>query len=143
MDVAEFLPRDGGLTVRSLILVSDIIQVDAEGVSWSADCPRCGVASDQVHGRYVRTVADLPWRGRQVRIRIHVRRFRCHNPGCSQRTFAERLPFAAAHAQVTSRLGEIQRSICLALGGEPGSRLARRLAMPTSPDTLLRRVKGD
>jgi transposase len=91
----------------------------------------------------MRTVADLPWQGRQVCIRIHVRRFQCHNPGCSQRTFTERLPFAAAHAQVTSRLAEIQRSIGLVLGGEPGSRLTRRLAMPTSPDTLLRRVKGD
>jgi len=29
----------------------------------------------------------------------------------------------------------------MALGGEPGARLAAKLGMPTSPDTLLRRVK--
>ena len=32
-------------------------------------------------------------------------------------------------------------AIAQALGGEPGARLAARLSMPTSPDTLLRRVR--
>src|SRR3954462_13322358 len=40
----------------------------------------------------------------------------------------------------TCRLGDLQRHIGLAAGGEAGSRLARRLAMPVSPDTLLRLV---
>jgi transposase len=35
----------------------------------------------------------------------------------------------------------VHRAIGFALGGEPGSRLAERLDMPTSPDTLLRRVR--
>jgi transposase len=39
-------------------------------------------------------------------------------------------------------LAEAHRTIGLALGGEPGSRVARHLAMPTSPDTLLRRVRA-
>jgi transposase len=38
----------------------------------------------------------------------------------------------------TERLGEVQRCLGLALGGEAGARLAGRLAMPTSGDTLLR-----
>ena len=38
------------------------------------------------------------------------------------------------------RLREIQQQIGLALGGEPGSRLAGRLAMPVSGDTLLRLI---
>ena len=33
------------------------------------------------------------------------------------------------------------RAIALTLGGEPGSRLASKLGMPTSPDTLLRRIR--
>jgi hypothetical protein len=40
------------------------------------------------------------------------------------------------------RLGDIQRHIGLALGGEPGSRLADRLAMPVSGDTLLRLIRA-
>jgi hypothetical protein len=45
------------------------------------------------------------------------------------------------HAQSSTRLKDSQRQIGLALGGQPGARLARKLAMPTSPDTILRRVK--
>jgi hypothetical protein len=38
-------------------------------------------------------------------------------------------------------MAEARRAIGFALGGEPGARLAERLAVPTSPDTLLRRVR--
>jgi transposase len=141
MDVTNLLPPDGGLTARSLVIGPDSIQIDAETTGHSAECPRCGVTTDRVHGRYVRIVDDLPWLGRRVCIRVQVRRFRCHNPACPQQTFTERLPAVAAHAQATRSLAEAQRSIGFALGGEPGSRLSRRLAMPTSPDTLLRRVR--
>ncbi len=142
MDVSELLPRDSGLVVRDLIEGPGDARIEAETGGCSADCPRCQVRSDRVHGRYVRAVADLPWRGRQVRDRIHVRRFRCGNPWCPPRTFAERVPAVADHAQSTKRLAEAQLSIGFALGGEPGSRLSRRLAMPTSPDALLRRVRA-
>ena len=47
-------------------------------------------------------------------------------------------------ARRTCRLGEQQRHVGLALGGQAGARLAEKLAMPTSPDTLLRLVRqGD
>jgi transposase len=39
-------------------------------------------------------------------------------------------------------LVHLQRALGLALGGEPGSRLAAELAAPTSGDTILRRVKA-
>jgi transposase len=45
-------------------------------------------------------------------------------------------------ARRTVRLREAQTSIGLALGGEPGSRLAGKLAMPVSGDTLLRLVRA-
>ena|SRR5271166_4640934 len=41
----------------------------------------------------------------------------------------------------TDRLRQSHDAIGRALGGEAGSRLAIRLSMTTSPDTLLRRVK--
>src|SRR3954447_7440350 len=58
------------------------------------------------------------------------------------RIFAERLDIAQPKARRTLRLREIQQQIGLALGGEPGSRLAGRLAMPVSGDTLLRLVRA-
>jgi len=49
--------------------------------------------------------------------------------------------FATAGARKTLRLHETQRVIGFALGGEAGARLARRLGMDASPDSLLRAVK--
>ena len=68
-------------------------------------CPKCGQSRISGHSEYVRTVQDLPWQGLSVYIQIRVRRFRCRNPGCSQKVFAERLPgIASPHARRTDRL---------------------------------------
>jgi transposase len=108
----------------------------------TAVCPQCQTASDRIHSRYRRTVADLPAQGRVVVLRLLVRKFRCLKPDCQQRIFCERLlGVLAGHARSTARLTEAHRDIGFALGGEAGSRLAGVLDMPTSPDTLLRRVK--
>jgi transposase len=109
----------------------------------SSACPRCGTPSDRVHSHYRRTVADLPCHDHPVALRLLVRRFRCINPGCPQAIFCERVPkLLDAHARTTARLTDAHRAIGFALGGEAGARLADHLDMPTSPDTLLRRVKG-
>jgi len=107
----------------------------------SASCPDCGVASERLHGRHRRPLSDLPWQGRPVTLHVHARRFRCLNPTCFRQAFAERLSGTApAAARRTGRLGDLQGHLGLALGGEAGARLAERLAMPTSADTLLRLV---
>ena len=74
-------------------------------------------------------------------LRVRARRFRCRNRSCPRQTFAESLADAAPRsARRTRRLGGLQRHLGFALGGEAGARLAERLAMPTSADTLLRMV---
>jgi transposase len=108
----------------------------------TAPCPGCGNDARRVHSRYTRRLADLPCFGIPVRLELTVRRFRCSSPECPRRIFAERLPgFAGEHARTTDRLRRSHEAIGYALGGEAGSRLAVLVAMPTSPDTLLRRVK--
>jgi transposase len=95
-----------------------------------------------VHSHYTRTLTDLPWQGRAVRIELKARRFFCPATACSRQTFAERLPeFVAVSARTTARLQKAQQLIGQALGGEAGARLAAPLGMSTSPDTLLRRVR--
>ncbi len=82
---------------------------------------------------------DLPWQGRPVSLRLRSRRFRCILPACARRTFTERLgDVAALHARRTERVSTLHRCIGLAVSGEAGARLATRLAIPVSPDTLLR-----
>lgn len=108
-----------------------------------AVCPACQRPSHRRHGVYERSLADLPWQGYRVHLRVRVRRFRCTNPACVRRTFSEQIPTVAApYTHRSRRLDEVQGHLGFALGGEAGARLAQRLAIPLSPDTLLRIVRA-
>ena len=121
----------------------DRITIVAVPTSSQSACPLCGAVSGRVHSHYGRSLADLPWQGRTVVLQVRARRFRCASASCSRRIFTERLPDAVPpRARRTARLGSIQCHIGLALGGEAGSRLAARLSMPVSGDTLLRLVRA-
>jgi transposase len=64
-------------------------------------------------------------------------------PTCPRRIFTERLAaFVASHARRSHGLRAALRRVALAIGGEGGARLATALAMPTSPDTLLRLIRS-
>jgi hypothetical protein len=105
--------------------------------------PSCGCASHRVHSRYVRRLADLPWHGLAVGLRVQLRRLVCDVPRCRRRIVCERLPAtAAADARRTARLTRAVERIGLALGGEAGARLAVALGMATSADTLLRVLRA-
>jgi transposase len=132
-----------GLRLDDLVLTPTTAVALLVSVAATARCPRCGTDSDRVHSRYRRTVADLPSHDRPVALRLVVRRFRCARPDCTRAVFCERLPgLIDAHARSTARLAGAHRAVGFALGGEAGARLAERLNMPTSADTLLRRIKA-
>ena len=119
------------------------ITVHAHGASATSLCPTCGLASSSVHSRYGRTLGDFPAHGRRLRIRLAARRFRCRNAVCERQVFTERFSpdLIQAHARRTSRLDVLTHAIALVLGGRPGERLAERLSMPVSADTLLRLLR--
>jgi hypothetical protein len=118
------------------------LTLSLETTASTAPCPICGAESNRVHSRYHRALADLPCFGKAVRLAILVRRFFCTDAQCPRRIFAERLlGFARPYSRTTDRLRQAHEAVGAALGGEPGSRLTVRLAISTSPDTLLRRVK--
>ena len=136
----SLLPREAALT--RLGSTVDKLTVVLASTAPSSACPLCDFDSSRVHSRYTRHLADLPCFGRAVQLHVTVRRFFCTEVQCPRLIFAERLPgFAAPHARTTALLRETHEAIGYALGGEPGSRLTVRLAIATSPDTLLRRVK--
>jgi len=120
----------------------DTLTLDIATTSPNASCPVCGQESWRVHSRYARHLAEEPVFGRRVRLRMMVRRFLCPGSECRRHIFVEPLnAFAAKYARTTTRLAQTHFAIGSALGGEAGARLARKIAVPTSPDTLLRRVK--
>jgi transposase len=105
-------------------------------------CPTCDQVSRCRHSAYERRLQDLPWQGSAVELRLKVRRFRCRNPGCARKIFAEALPAVARpHGRRTTRVREIIRLIGYSAGGLAGSRILQRLAVPVSDDTVLRTVK--
>ena len=132
-----------GLAVVQVLPTPDRVTIVAQPRSPTAACPGCGTLSRSVHSRYERHLGDLPWQGRPVALRVQARRFRCPAPTCVRQTFAERLSgVAAAAARRAEPLGGLHSCLGLALGGEAGARLASRLAISTSPDTLLRAVRS-
>jgi transposase len=117
-----------------------VVHVRAKG---TPRCPSCLGSQVSYHSRYQRRLRDLPWQGKSVRIHLQARRFRCRNRQCERKIFAERLSdVAAPRARETIRLREIIGLVGYTMGGLPGSRLLRRLGMPSSDDTVLRRIKA-
>jgi transposase len=138
----------GGFTIPDRLHV-DALSFDGELLTISgsvrgseAHCPVCDQTSRRVHSHYTRTLADLPWSGTPVRLRLQVRKFFCDEPACERRIFAERLGgVARVRARGTDRRREALEWIAFALGGEAGARLARELGLLVSPDTLLKRIR--
>jgi transposase len=136
------LPTSVVVALDGVILEGGTVTLSLRTTSATARCPACDVPSHHVHSRYVRTLHDLPSQGRQTILRLTARKFFCRNHDCSRAVFCERLPdLAPCRAQSTTGLRDAHRAIAFALGGEAGSRLAGQLGMPTSADTLLRRIK--
>ena len=77
-----------GLMVQSVEMIEDTVVFHARSVRASNRCPQCTRPSQRRHGRYQRTLLDLPAHGRKVRIDLTVRRYRCVTEGCRVRTFS-------------------------------------------------------
>ncbi len=136
------LPDLPGFSIEQIIIAHGVITVLACSQTTSGHCPGCSHLSSRIHSRYQRTLADLPWSGRTVRLVVQVQRFFCTHPTCLRKTFTEAIPAVAErYARRTNRLKAALERLGLTLGGEPASRLAAVLAMGCSPDTVLRLLR--
>ena len=83
------LPHLGSVVIDSVTDQGAGIVLDVR-LRWDGSaCPRCGLSSVRVHGRYQQRLGDVPIAGRPVQLRLQVRRFFCRNPAYPVRTFAE------------------------------------------------------
>ena len=131
------------LKLIKIIQQSDAITVVMSSRQITAACPSCQNSASKIHSRYERKLADLPWEGIAVRIRLQVRKFFCRNEECPQRIFCERLPEVAdRYAHRTKRLNDCLRAIGFALGARAGARTAQRFGIQTGIDSILRRIRA-
>lgn len=138
---SPFLPLPAGLAIATTTMRDDLVVVQVVSTKARSCCPLCFCPAERRHSQYTRMVADLPCAGFRVQLILHVRRFFCDKADCSRKIFTERLPaFVLPWARLTVRLCEALQSLGLATCGELGTRLAERLAIQTSPTTILRRL---
>lgn len=142
MTAATLLPDPQCLRLECIASGPQLVTLIVKTIQPLATCPTCGQASKRVHSRYQRQVADVPWNGVAVCLRLRSRKFFCTNASCTRAIFTERVPSVMArYARRTVRLNEALRLIGYIAGGEAGARLATALGYHVSPDTLLQRVR--
>lgn len=83
----------------------EIVRVTARTRDVPVPCPVCGVMTGRVHKYHGRTVRDVPVDGRQVMVRVRIRRLVCPVLGCRRQTFREQVPgLLERHQRRTTRL---------------------------------------
>ena len=135
-------PDDIGLVCSSVELTDSSVHIQASSTSKCSTCPSCHRASTAIHSRYQRTLADLPWQGRHVTLRVQVRKFFCKQSTCKQSVFTERISLLMTpYARRTRRLVQLLEKVGINTGGEAGSRLAETSGIDLSASTVLRIIR--
>lgn len=77
MNPGTILPNPTLLKLDRIVFKLEQIKI----VVWASPpvgmCPDCGREVFQIHSRYLRTLADIPWQGVVGSLEIHARKFFC------------------------------------------------------------------
>jgi transposase len=143
MEETTLLSLPEGMRIEQIQITENGLVIVVVATTPTSCCPLCAEPSSSIHCRYCRSLRDVPCAGRCVQLLLTVRKFSCRNPYCERKVFAERLPtFVEPWARMTIRYCQQIISIGLATCGKGGTRLAARLGIQTSRDTILRHVMG-
>ena len=123
--VGDLLPNLAAVQVERVEANGNLLRITARTTDDTrAACPVCGQASDRVHSRYVRHVADEAVGGRSVVIDLSVRRLYCENSACEKTTFVEQVAgLTRRHQRRTPALQKVVDAVAVALAGSAGARL--------------------
>lgn len=141
MEETALLSLPEGMRIDQITLSENGLLIEIAATSATSCCPSCAQPSSSIHCHYRRTLRDAPCAGRRVQLVLTVRKFTCRNSYCERKVFAERFPdFVEPWARMTIRCYQQITSIGLATCGKGGSRLATRLGIQTTRQTILRRI---
>ena len=141
MEGASLLALPEGMQIEQIQITETGLVIQVAATAPTSSCPLCSEISSSIHCHYQRTLRDAPCAGRRVQLLLTVRKFTCRNPYCERKVFTERLPdFVEPWARTTLRFCQQITSIGLATCGKGGKKLAARLGMQTSRNTILRRI---
>ena len=130
------------LVIEDVTAGGDMVVVTARTRDGAVPCPVCGAAAAKVHGYYQRAVKDVPVDGREVLVRLRVRRLVCPARTCPRQTFREQVPGLLERHQrrtvgLVRQISHVARELC----GRAAARLSGLLAMPVSRSTAVRRLR--
>ncbi len=141
MEETSLLSLPEGMLIDEIQITENGLVIAVAATSPTSCCPLCSQPSSSIHCHYRRTLRDAPCAGCRVQLILTVHKFSCRNPYCERKVFAERFPtFVEPWARMTIRHCQQITSIGLATCGKGGTRLAARLGIQTTRQTILRRI---
>jgi len=131
-----------GMSIDQVEVDGETITLETHVEASQAPCPLCHTLAQRVHSHYSRTLHDVPYGTKALRLVVRVRRFFCDQKDCPRKVFAERLPaFTQVHARTTTRFQRGLVEIGMALGGRAGARLGARQGWRQSRSSILRLLR--
>jgi len=141
MEGTALLQLPEGMRLDQIQITENGLVIEVVATHPTSCCPLCSEMSSSIHSHYRRVLRDAPCVGRRIQLFLTVRKFYCRNLYCSRKVFTERLPaFVEPWARMTIRHRQQITSIGLATCGKGGTRLAARLGIQSSRQTILRRI---
>lgn len=108
-----------------------------------AKCPVCGRRSHSIHSHYERHLLTLPMYDRAMHITFVARRFRCRNPDCECKRFAEQpSDLVSRYCRRTTNLNQQLTKMSVQMSAMRCEAISRLIKAPISASTSLRLVRS-
>lgn len=133
--------KDWQVKLEGMYQTESGLVVTASPRGHTALCPCCGRRSHSVHSYRPRKLQDLEFFGKEVTLLVNTRHFRCCNPECERKIFAEPLKMTAPYMRTTHDVHERIRHEAL---NQPAASAVRTLSyqhIRTSASTCHRLVR--
>ncbi len=80
MEGTALLQLPEGMRLDQIQITEHGLMITVVAISPTSCCPLCSELSSSIHCHYQRTLRDVPCAGRQVQLRLTVRKFCCRHP---------------------------------------------------------------